>query len=70
MTAGNDKRLPLGCKNLVNHQAYQFSFIKNFILVKKLLCDSGGIRTPNHQSRNLIFYPVELRSLQYNHKYK
>ena len=27
-----------------------------------LFCDPGGIRTPNHQSRNLIFYPVELRS--------
>ncbi len=26
-------------------------------------CDRGGIRTPNPQSRNLIFYPVELRSL-------
>src|SRR5690606_18424367 len=24
--------------------------------------DRGGIRTPNPQSRNLIFYPVELRS--------
>ena len=28
-----------------------------------LFSDSGGTRTPNHQSRNLIFYPVELRSL-------
>ncbi len=26
------------------------------------LCDREGIRTPNPQSRNLIFYPVELRS--------
>ena len=26
------------------------------------ICDPGGIRTPNRQSRNLIFYPVELRS--------
>lgn len=24
-------------------------------------CDSEGIRTPNQQSRNLLFYPVELR---------
>ena len=24
-------------------------------------CDHGGVRTPNPQSRNLIFYPVELR---------
>ena len=23
--------------------------------------DHGGVRTPNPQSRNLIFYPVELR---------
>ena len=30
--------------------------------------DSGGIRTPNHQSRNLTFYPVELRSQQYKDK--
>lgn len=28
-------------------------------------CDREGIRTPNPQSRNLIFYPVELRSLLY-----
>ena len=27
-----------------------------------IFCDSGGIRTPNQQSRNLPFYPVELRS--------
>lgn len=27
------------------------------------LSDREGIRTPNPQSRNLIFYPVELRSL-------
>ena len=25
-------------------------------------CDREGIRTPNPQSRNLIFYPIELRS--------
>lgn len=25
------------------------------------LSDHGGVRTPNPQSRNLIFYPVELR---------
>ena len=30
-----------------------------------LWCDRGGVRTPNPQSRNLIFYPVELRSLIY-----
>ena len=24
--------------------------------------DRGGVRTPNPQSRNLIFYPIELRS--------
>jgi hypothetical protein len=27
------------------------------------ICDLGRVRTCNHQSRNLIFYPVELRSL-------
>jgi hypothetical protein len=26
------------------------------------MCDREGIRTPNPQSRNLIFYPIELRS--------
>ncbi len=26
--------------------------------------DPGRIRTPNPQSRNLIFYPIELRSPQ------
>ena len=26
-----------------------------------VLCDPGRVRTSNHQSRNLIFYPVELR---------
>ncbi len=38
-------------------------FIKILINV---FCDSEGIRTPNPQSRNLIFYPVELRSLKIN----
>jgi hypothetical protein len=28
---------------------------------ENISCDLEGIRTPNHQSRNLIFYPVELR---------
>jgi hypothetical protein len=26
----------------------------------EIICDPEGIRTPNRQSRNLIFYPVEL----------
>ncbi len=26
--------------------------------------DSGGTRTPNLQNRNLLFYPIELRSQQ------
>jgi hypothetical protein len=29
---------------------------------RKKKCDHGRIRTLNPQSRNLIFYPVELRS--------
>jgi len=33
-----------------------FSWVNCFIR------DRGGIRTPNPQSRNLIFYPIELRS--------
>ncbi len=28
-----------------------------------LLCDHGGIRTPNQRSRNPLFYPIELRGL-------
>ncbi len=32
------------------------------MLFKQATCDREGIRTPNPQSRNLIFYPVELRS--------
>ena len=31
-------------------------------LIGFLISDREGIRTPNPQSRNLIFYPVELRS--------
>jgi hypothetical protein len=30
--------------------------------------DSGGIRTPNQQNRNLSFYPVELRSREFSGK--
>ena len=32
-------------------------------LFELFIRDREGIRTPNPQSRNLIFYPVELRSL-------
>ena len=31
-------------------------------LIGFLISDREGIRTPNPQSRNLIFYPIELRS--------
>ncbi len=34
---------------------------KNIILRLFFQSDPGGVRTPNPQSRNLIFYPVELR---------
>ena len=34
----------------------------HFFLIALFIRDHEGIRTPNHQSRNLIFYPVELRS--------
>ncbi len=33
-------------------------------LLLKKNSDLGGIRTPNRQSRNLIFYPVELLGLK------
>ncbi len=38
------------------------SKLGHFKLGLRLICDREGIRTPNPQSRNLIFYPVELRS--------
>jgi response regulator of citrate/malate metabolism len=38
----------------------------DFILVFLFIRDREGIRTPNPQNRNLIFYPVELRSHYFN----
>ena len=35
-------------------------------VIRDVKSDLEGIRTPNPQSRNLIFYPVELRSLFFN----
>ncbi len=35
-----------------------WTFFWLFVFIR----DREGIRTPNPQSRNLIFYPVELRS--------
>ncbi len=35
----------------------------------KSISDPGGIRTPNQQSRNLPFYPVELQSQYIFDKY-
>ena len=43
------------CKNPLKHD-----ILKDFYLIN---CDPEGIRTPNRQSRNLIFYPVELLGL-------
>ena len=40
--------------------------IWRFFHFKLLIRDRGGIQTPNPQSRNLIFYSVELRG-QYSH---
>jgi hypothetical protein len=34
---------------------------KHTKIIRVFQGDLGGVRTPNHQSRNLIFYPVELR---------
>ena len=42
--------------------------IKQYNLVN-LYSDPGRIRTPNPQSRNLIFYPVELLSQYFNLNY-
>lgn len=41
----------------------KYIFLKNKSrFQEQLLCDPGGTRTPNQQSRNLSFYPIELRS--------
>ena len=37
-------------------------------LLPKENSDLGGTRTPNRQSRNLIFYPVELLGLKHKSK--
>ena len=37
--------------------------MKSEKLLPKKNSDLGGTRTPNRQSRNLIFYPVELLGL-------
>ncbi len=34
----------------------------------KIPSDPGRIRTPNPQSRNLVFYPVELRGQKYKYE--
>lgn len=39
-----------------------------FLLMFLFIRDLGGVRTPNPQSRNLIFYPVELRGRFANYK--
>ncbi len=38
--------------------------------MRRPLCDSGGTRTPNRQNRNLLFYPIELRSHLRVQRYK
>ena len=44
-----------------NHLFFSFLNKKGQVFNKLVLsCDPGRIRTPNPQSRNLIFYPVEL----------
>ena len=40
---------------------YVLEIKKGLSLVPLKICDPGGVRTPNPQSRNLIFYPVELQ---------
>ena len=38
-------------------QSVVFQIVAVFFAIRAL----GGVRTPNHRSRNPIFYPVELR---------
>ena len=46
------------------------SFVSFAVTCKVLIiCESGGIRTPNQQSRNLSFYPVELRTQYFTQSY-
>ena len=44
---------------------YKYSYGESEKLLLKKNSDLGGTRTPNRQSRNLIFYPVELLGLKH-----
>ena len=44
---------------LKNHVIPMVNVVLALFLI--FICDRGGIQTPNPQSRNLIFYSVELR---------
>ena len=48
-------------KNPLNFQTIKKPVKYTLCRLFKLYSDRGGVRTPNPQSRNLIFYPVELR---------
>src|SRR5690606_6093317 len=53
-------------RNPTNHSK-QKTQLSNILTVAFLFCDPGRIRTPNPQSRNLIFYPVELLGRPYTY---
>ena len=53
----SEKRLKKACSTALENQGIQRKYSK------KMFCAPGRIRTPNPQSRNLIFYPIELRVL-------
>lgn len=50
-------KLKKSCKFRIIKKACKIYTLQAF----KIYSDPGGVRTPNPQSRNLIFYPVELR---------
>jgi hypothetical protein len=53
--------IAIGIEKQITQEKYS-SKLGYFSWVICFIRDRGGIRTPNPQSRNLIFYPVELRS--------
>ena len=45
-----------------NENKKMLKLARHFFIISLFIRDRGRIRTLNPQSRNLIFYPVELRS--------
>ena len=60
-----NKKLNNSLKISQTIKAYVDKLLKKIIQFKEIgFCGPERIRTPNHQSRNLTFYPVELLGQQ------